>query len=184
MVARLVRDQEVVGSSPVTSTTKTGERFSFRPFLRSDGNNPRPLFLKRDPENCAPAEFLGRGETEANASIAPSGNARNQPTVSTRVQVRHLDHKKEHCFAAMFFFVCGTDPRPLFLKRAPENCASAEFLGRGETEANASIALSGNARKSRPFRRGFKSRHLDHKKGHCSKAMSFFVCGTNPRPLF
>ena len=74
MVARLVRDQEVVGSSPVTSTTKKDIAAMQCPFLFA--GRTHDLFFDRTPENCASAEFLGRGETEANASIALSGNAR------------------------------------------------------------------------------------------------------------
>ena len=123
------------------------------------------LFFDRASENCASAEFLGRGETEANASIAPSGNVRKKPTVSTRVQVGHLDHKKGHCRKAMSFFCLRDEPTTSYSKRAPENCASAEFWGRGETEANASIALSGNARKKPTVSTRVQVGHLDHKSG-------------------
>ena len=46
MVARLVRDQEAVGSNPVSSTIQKGQDFSC-PFCMVSATGKEPLFAKR-----------------------------------------------------------------------------------------------------------------------------------------
>ena len=110
MVARLVRDQEVVGSSPVTSTTKKRRVFALRFFVFADAN-PRPLPFYRAPGNRSKAIFSGRGGAERARGRRPAGAARESSRPRRRgFKSRHLDHKKAKGFCPSLFCFCGREP--------------------------------------------------------------------------
>ena len=103
MVARLVRDQEVVGSSPVTSTTKKRRVFALRFFVFADAN-PRPLPFYRAPGNRSEARFSGRGGAERARGRRPAGAARESSRPRRRgFKSRHLDHEKAKGFLPFAF---------------------------------------------------------------------------------
>ena len=135
MVARLVRDQEVVGSSPVTSTTKKRRVFALRFFVFADAN-PRPLPFYRAPGNRSKARFSGRGGAERARGRRPAGAARESSRPRRRgFKSRHLDHEKAKGFALRFFVFADANPRPLFIifhcyiyvRRIPQALPPADF---------------------------------------------------------
>ena len=116
MVARLVRDQEVVGSSPVTSTTK--KRRVFCPSLFCFcGREPTTSSLLQGSRKSQRSEIFGKRRSGARTR-APTrrGGARKQPTATTRVQVPSpRPRKSEGFFALRFFVFADANPRPLFI---------------------------------------------------------------------
>ena len=124
MVARLVRDQEVVGSSPVTSTTKRRKYLPFV-FLLLRWIEPTTFYNKTGPlkiAGCEANEIFGEKETQsANASAARNCGARNQPIAATRVQVPSpRPQKDERIYLSSFCYCVGLSPRPLIIKRGPK----------------------------------------------------------------
>ena len=89
MVARLVRDQEVVGSSPVTSTTKGRKDFPFLPFVFVRYVlNPRPLKKTQGSRKSQRSEIFGkRSDRAINPRNALLRFARKRAREATRVQV-------------------------------------------------------------------------------------------------
>ena len=86
MVARLVRDQEVVGSSPVTSTTKKRRVLPFAFFFH--GREPTTSSLLQGSRKSQRSEIFGKRRSGARTRAPPCrGGAREQPTATTRVQV-------------------------------------------------------------------------------------------------
>ena len=85
MVARLVRDQEVVGSSPVTSTTKKRRVLPFAfLFLRTRTHD---LFLFTGlPKIAAKRDFGEEEERRRTRALPCRSGARKQPTATTRTK--------------------------------------------------------------------------------------------------
>ena len=156
MVARLVRDQEVVGSSPVTSTTRRMAHSPCHPSLFVvTGLAPRQT---RAPENRSAARFLGKGgaaakaepcgiaarragKARADAGSSPvTGKARIRahlaPFLLSRASVIYVlvnslalaleSTQSATLLLALLSTFC--DPRQ---DRAPENRSAARFLGKG-----------------------------------------------------
>ena len=88
MVARLVRDQEVVGSSPVTSTTKRRKVNPFAFLLNQAGFEPTTSLKTGPPKIAEKRDFWGEERPSAkvwrrNKNCGADGKARG----ATRVQV-------------------------------------------------------------------------------------------------
>ena len=93
--------------------------------------------------------------------------------------------KKRRVFALRFFVFADANPRPLPFYRAPGNRSEARFSGRGGAERARGRRPAGAARESsRPRRRGFKSRHLDHEKAKGFLPFAFLFLRTRTHDLF
>ena len=105
MVARLVRDQEVVGSSPVTSTTK--KRRVFCPSLFCFcGREPATSSLLQGSRKSQQSEIFGKRRSGARTRAPPCrGGARKQPTATTRVQVPSPRPRKSEGFCPSLFCI-------------------------------------------------------------------------------
>ena len=105
MVARLVRDQEVVGSSPVTSTTK--KRRVFCPSLFCFcGREPATSSLLQGSRKSQRSEIFGKRRSGARTRAPPCrGGARKQPTATTRVQVPSPRPRKSEGFCPSLFCI-------------------------------------------------------------------------------
>ena len=112
--------------------------------------------------------------------VAQFGSALGSGPRGRGFKSRHLDHKKAKGFALRFFVFADANPRSLPFYRAPGNRSEARFSGRGGAERARGRRPAGAARESsRPRRRGFKSRHLDHEK---AKGFLPFAFLYNERP--
>gem|GEM_PF-5799703 len=112
MVARLVRDQEAVGSNPVSSTIQKGQDFSC-PFCMLSVIRTRLLGTNQAqrgvPENC---KFLGKRRYGEKSATARKGG-RRKATVSTRFGTKRpwvripspRPYKKDRIFPVLF--VCS-----------------------------------------------------------------------------
>ena len=135
MVARLVRDQEVVGSSPVTSTTKKRRVFALRFFVFADAN-PRPLPFYRAPGNRSEARFSGRGGAERARGRRPAGAARESSRPRRRgFKSRHLDHEKAKGFCPSLFCFCGREPTTSSLLQGSRKSQRSEIFGKRRSGA-------------------------------------------------
>ena len=114
MVARLVRDQEVVGSSPVTSTKKTAEILLCGFLLRRNGaraatwSQHKRAIAQSGPHKKGAAFFMGEEALRRDfvRSEATDRRAKPAPTKGPRgrgFKSRHLNQKNRRDFALRFF---------------------------------------------------------------------------------
>ena len=138
MVARLVRDQEVVGSSPVTSTTKRRTVLTVRLFVFVRiVLNPRPLPKRRAPENRSEV-FIFNKKSFFSRKIAGAG-------AEIFVNQRQSQVLIEPC-----------------LSRHGAKQGAGEAAGkRSDRAPGQALRKSAMRTNERGERRGFKSRHLD-----------------------
>ena len=108
------------------------------------------------------------GSTILYRGVAQFGSALGSGPRGRGFKSRHLDHKKDIAFLqCLFCFFSRIEPTTSQKSGSPKiagNEASEIFGGEEPPSANASIALPAMRELCRERRRGFKSRHLDHKK--------------------
>ena len=134
MVARLVRDQEVVGSSPVTSTTKKRRVLPFAFFFH--GREPTTSSLLQGSRKSQRSEIFGKRRSGARTRAPPCrGGAREQPTATTRVQVPVTSTTKKRRVLPFAFFFHGREPTTSSLSQGSRKSQRSDIFGKRRSGA-------------------------------------------------